>query len=125
MFDDISAFVGGVLDQRSAGNIADDVAARNVGHELFVARGHRSRLDDLRGVNDDAGLGIYGTGDLARGVFHALSSGDGCGNVINHRQYVMWAGIDARLTADATIRNHNRVRKVRSIGVVFLQQLFR
>src|SRR3989442_14857252 len=54
VFDDICAFVGGVLNQWSAGNIANDVTARHVRHEPFVPGGDGARLDDLGGFNNDA-----------------------------------------------------------------------
>ena len=110
-----------VLDQRSAGDIADDVTAWDVGHKLFVACGNGPGLDDLRGVNDDASFRVDRACHLTGRVFHAFGARYGGGYVVDHCQHAMRAGIDACLTAYATIGYHDRVRIVRAIGVILFQ----
>src|SRR5215210_6608634 len=100
MLDDISAFVGGVLNERRAGDIAYEVAAGNVGHKLFVARGDGPGLYDLGRVDDDAGFRTDRAFDLAGRIFHALVARDGDGYVVNDCQHIVRAGFNARLAAD-------------------------
>ncbi len=117
VFDYVCSFIGRVLNQRRAGDIANDVTAWDVGHERRIAHRNRARLDLLRRVDDDAGLWIDWTLDLTGSVFHTLIARDRRGDPVDDREHIVWAGINTGMAANAALGKNYRMRIIRRVRV--------
>src|SRR5687767_7093885 len=115
MSDDVGPFLNRIFYKRHAGHIADDEAAADIRFKSSaVPRWRGQGADFLRSVYHNARLWIDRTFGLTRCVLHTKVRGHSRRGAVDYGEYIVRAGVHARLTADTSLGKDDGMRIARA-----------